>query len=375
MFHNGLNNSDGQTASDRTVSDDDPPLPSRAQKLSLWQLHKQNSSIFGLMGLGTSNFLWRMAELLYPPVIRGGGFNTVASTAFQLALPVAVIRSSIDLAKEYKSWWGHACNRRCCKQVSSIVLKSSWHFYVAYMGWDAAYEGGNLLKVDDPFAHFLKNAVLSGSGYAVGELLAQSSWLLTDKLFEYRCGLAPTTGDAQQHEEDDEQLLEAVSRMTQRSGSDDTVTATSQNQHRADTSWQAYFDEPWSYSKSFMLFFAFAFFSDVEQHIREHDDATSTALFQALFIAGILITCDQIVTGCKSMYQYCRQDNAPTELAQVATSRDIEKQMARDDSYSDLGYDIASIKQPGLIWFENEANQQLDYPNPSINGSIHRQSL
>lgn len=322
--------------------------------------YRQNTNAYAMAGLGLSNFLWRMTELLYPPVIRGGGFNTVASTAFQLALPVAAIRGVIDIIKYRHQWRNKPSNQALINEALQIHLKSVWHFYVAYMGWDTAYEGGNLLRTDNPLVHFLKNAAFSGGGYVIGELIAQSLLILAKRAWVYY--QEQETNSPQLDNNKKEQLLRPIEQVT-RTGPQ-PENALSMSDLVGFDSWQRcnYFDTSWNYFKSFILFFAFAFFSDGEQHIRDHDNAISTAFYQAMYIAGVLLFCDQLLNIAKTSYDYRYQVNSATHDSEHNDSI----MTINEEKESHLSQTSPSLSDCDLNWFSRRVEEgDMHYFSPS----------
>ena len=294
---------------------DFPEDPNELHNQNWCFFFKRNNNLYKVLGLGVSNFSWRMLEVIYKTDYRVGGANTILSASFQLALPVAFIRSFVQLAEHQQDWM-----IKCCKvdaaQFAKICLGTTWHFYIAYMGWDAAYEAGNMVEVDNPFLHFMKNACCSGGGYVVGELIAQSIVkLVRDSYYAiYSDQLQQFSGNTKDHVE---QLLELrYDPLTIEQSPGSTGSATHYTQSKKEK--KRVYADPWDYTKSFILFFVFAFFSDAVHHIHEHNNEAATGCLQALAIVGALVFCDQALTGLKSAYDTYRHTDKES-----TTNRDM----------------------------------------------------
>lgn len=263
----------------------------------------KNNSWYNLIGLGISNFVWRMLELTLSEVQRGKGIPAIEAASYKLALATACARIIFEFAKNRHLFLKG--NQFQYYQFINTGLYGFLHFDIAYMGWDVCFELGYLINVSNALADLSKNACFSGVGYVVGEVIAQTSILGLDRL-GHKLGLL----------EDDHHLIDNVYgnasvyvEPTAYHGSDDgDQESNDKTTESPQKPARDYYTKFWLYTKSFILFFMFTFISNkLESRIDDPDNRDVTALGQALFVGVALMSLDLLMTSLKTTYDYYAQ--------------------------------------------------------------------
>ena len=327
----------------------------------------QNNIWFNVVGLVLSNFTWRLLELSFSKVERGVGVHTIAPTAYKVALPTALGRTFIELLKKRAE---SLRNNRSFnyREIANTITYSFLHFYIAYMGWDIAYEGGDAIKIDNVWGHLAKNACFSGAGYAGGELIAQMTVLGLDYCLML-CGVKT-------HIIDDVygNASVIVERNSDR-GCDSQdhyqnglqVSSTGETD-AARLACPNYFTTRWNYAKSVILFFSFALLSDtLESQIDDPDNRFLTALGQAAFVAVSLFAVEMSLTSIKTSYSYLNRsvnESVGQLNGGLFTTPNVTKQNLQQDDWTRQLLSSFSDQRPHSSFDDdkNERNRSNSVP-------------